>query len=48
MSWRFHVEDEAMDAVFDERPQEPAHQEEHGERVLMDGDGEVWGKQAHR
>ena len=42
MSWWFHVEDEAMDAVLDERPQEPAQQEEHQEHVLMHRDGEVW------
>lgn len=41
MSWRLHVEDKAMDAVLDERPQEPAEQKERWEHVLMDRDGEV-------
>lgn len=41
VGWRFHVKDKAMDAVLDERPQEPAHQKEQWENVLMDGDGEV-------
>lgn len=38
----FHVKDKAMDAVLDERPQEPAHQKERQESVLMDWDREVW------
>lgn len=42
MGWWFHVKDKAMDAVLDERPQEPAQQKEHWENVLMDWDGEVW------
>lgn len=41
MGWRLHVKDKAMDAVLDERPQEPAHQKERQEEVLMDGDGDV-------
>lgn len=36
-----HVEDKAMDAVFDKRPQEPAQQKERREHVLVDRDGEV-------
>lgn len=42
MGRRFHVEDKAMDAVLDERPQEPPHQKQRHEHGLMDGDGEVW------
>lgn len=42
MSWWFHVKDKAMDAVLDERPQEPARQKEHWENVLMDRDRDVW------
>ena len=42
MGWWFHVKDKAMDAVLDERPQEPARQKEQWENVLMDRDREVW------
>lgn len=42
MGWWFHVEDKAMDAVLDERPQEPARQKEQRESVLMDRDRDVW------
>ena len=42
MGWWFHVEDKAMDTVLDERPQEPAHQKEQWESVLMDWDRDVW------
>lgn len=41
VSRRLHVEDEAVDAVLHEGPQEPAHQEQDGEHGFMDGDGEV-------
>lgn len=41
MGWWFHVKDKAMDAVLDERPQEPAHQKEQRESVLMDRDRDV-------
>lgn len=41
MGRRFHVKDKAMDAVLDERPQEPAQQKQRQEEVLMDGDGDV-------
>lgn len=47
MSWWFHMKDKAVDAVLDERPQEPARQKEHWENVLMDRDREFW-KHAHR
>lgn len=36
------MKDKAMDAVLDERPQEPAQQKEQRENVLMDRDREVW------
>lgn len=42
MGRRFHVKDKAVDAILDERPQEPAKQKEQWENVLMDGNGEVW------
>ena len=42
MSWHFHVKDKAMDAVLDEGPQEPAHQKEQWESVLMDQDVGIW------
>lgn len=41
MSWWFHVEDKAMDAVLDEWPHEPANHEEQWESVLGDHDREV-------
>lgn len=41
MGGRFHVKDKAMDAILDERPQEPAKQKEQRENVLMDRNGEV-------
>lgn len=41
MSRRFHVEDEAVDAVLDERPQGPTQQKKEWEHVLMDRDGEL-------
>lgn len=41
MGRRFHVKDKAMDAVLDERPQEPAEQEEERENGLVDRDGEI-------
>lgn len=42
MGWRFHVKDKAMDAVLDQRPQEPAHHKERREKVGMDREGDVW------
>lgn len=42
MSWWIHVKDEAMDAVLDEWPQEPAHHKEDREKVLVDRDREAW------
>lgn len=36
-----HVEDKAMDAVLDKRPQEPAQQKEWREHVFVDRDGHV-------
>lgn len=40
---RLHVENKAMDAVLDKRPQEPTQQKERWEHVLVDRDGQVWG-----
>ena len=39
-----HVENKTMDAVLYEGPQEHAKQEDHGETVLMDQDGVIWGE----
>lgn len=41
MSRRFHVEDEAVDAVLNEGPQEPAHHEQDRKRMLRDRYGEI-------
>lgn len=45
---RFHVKDKAMDAVLDERPQEPAQQKEQREAVLVDRDGDAWQQRERR
>lgn len=41
MSRRFHVEDEAVDAVLNEGPQEPANHEKDRKHMLRDRYGEI-------
>ena len=44
---RFQVEDEAVDAVLDEGPQEPAGHEQHWETVRRDLLRVVWEEHRH-